>query len=264
MVERDITPSRGRRRVVRLVAAGLALSVAPFLVIYGWLALATLLQGSHPAAWGAYAYTPYGLLAQGVFARPVAYLALSVSGLALALVILWLPGQRRRVRGWAIFAVALIALLPAAWRYQPALGAAPGLRAIVATRPLLGVVKSAQVAAEMRPCSYALLGWQGGQLYYRAMCTAGSVLMAWAPESADAPTRVDTLPRAWDHLTIPEHEALALVRAAGVRPVTHEAVTRPLLLAGDALASADGRCTALVSQHLYGPQDVLVLVAAQR
>jgi hypothetical protein len=258
-----------RQRAGNLALAGVALCAAPFVVVYGWFALGAILSRLSPSAtggvWILALYAPFGLMARGIFARLAPYVAISVAGLGLALVALWLRPWRRLAQVLCIGAIALIALLPLAWRYRPALSAAPGWRALAITRPgpLAGIVKAAQVAAEERPCSYALLGWQGDRVYYRATCGDTTALMAYAPGQEAAPQGADALPLAWDHAALSTSEALALVRASFVRPAQYEATTRPLLLAGDALASADGRWTALVSQHIYGPQDVLVIEATE-
>ncbi|MCA9945240.1 MAG: hypothetical protein KC449_17265, partial [Anaerolineales bacterium] len=54
-------------------------------------------------------------------------------------------------------------------------------------------------------------------------------------------------------------DALQMVRADGVRPVKYEAVTREILLVGDGLTSPDGQWTAIISQHIYAPQDILLI-----
>jgi hypothetical protein len=256
------------QRTTNLALAGTALCAAPFVVVYNWFVIAMILSRLAPgAAWGAWLLAlaaPFGIMARGIFARPAPFLTVSIVGLCLAVVALLMRPKRRVTQAFCVGVIALIIALPLAWRYRPALSAAQGQRAIVVTQPgpLAGVVKAAQVAADERPCTYELLGWQGQTLYYRATCAGESALMAFAPAAEALPAPVEGLPLAWEHVTLSESAALDLVRARSVRPTRYEAMTRPLLLTGDALASADGRWTALVSQHIYGPQDVLVIAAA--
>jgi hypothetical protein len=49
------------------------------------------------------------------------------------------------------------------------------------------------------------------------------------------------------------------VSASGVSPQETEAVTRSIVLASEGFMSADGKWVAFVSQHVYGPQDIVVI-----
>ncbi len=190
------------------------------------------------------------------------YLLVSLSGIGLALAaLLWArPGRTTR----ALLALTLLAILAFPWfyRYQPAVVAAPGHEMHVPTQTGLldGVVKRAQVATEIRPCTYTLLGWSAeGVLYYQADCRGEkSQLWAYDPEQERLPRKVNEAPA---NLTqgVPQVSAREQVRAPGVYPPAMEPYARDVYVRGLHLASPDGRWVAVVARHIYGPEDVVVL-----
>jgi len=160
-------------------------------------------------------------------------------------------------------AVAGIVAFPRLFRYQPAVVAAPGVVLHVATQPgwLGGLKKMEQDLADQIPSTYTLLGWSAdGVLYYRETDTATQTTRAWAyapgkgarPQLVTAPTGI--VPTA----VIPREALLELVRARAW-PSSAEPSTRPLLIRADGLASPDGRWAAVVTKHIYGPEDVIVV-----
>jgi hypothetical protein len=156
--------------------------------------------------------------------------------------------------------VIIIALL-LIFRYPAALSAAPGFEAIWVTQPrfLAGYVKTGQMFVEYRPCIYELLGWQDDSLYYQSDCRENIQYWQYAVSQNKRAERVTAVPPNLIQTIIPHETALPMVRADGVRPVGYEAVTREILLVGDGLASPDGSWTAVISQHIYAPQDILLI-----
>ncbi|NPV08114.1 MAG: hypothetical protein HPY83_09145 [Anaerolineae bacterium] len=194
------------------------------------------------------------------FGSLAGYLLASLVTVALLLAALvWgRPGPAGRV----VLALGLLAVAAFPWlsRYRPALGPASGYRMQLATAPglLEGVIKQTQVAREIRPCRYSLLGWsQEGVLYYQGTC-AGKEPQVWAYDPVVAQGRAIAIAPAALVQQPPVVSPLEQVRAS-VYPRALEPSVRRLALHGSALTSPDGRWLALVAGHLYGPEDVLVL-----
>lgn len=169
--------------------------------------------------------------------------------------------SRRPSLTWVL--TVLLATLAGAglwlFRYEPALSAAPGYTLRTVTQPgfLEGYVRVLQNLADYTPCDYLLLGWgEADQLYYQEDCQAGTRVWRYSAGAGAAPVIVAMAPTDLRQI---QADAIELVRAAGVRPTRYEAITRPLLLDPVAYASPDGAWIAVVSQHLYGPQDVLLI-----
>ncbi len=191
------------------------------------------------------------------------YLGVSAVGIILALAAL-LFGPRKRVL-LAVEALTLVGMLAFPWlfHYQAAVVAAPGEVVYVATQPDLldGVVKAAQGSSEIVPSTYEILGWSGdGVLYYREIVATTQTTRTWAytpgaTEGAQLVTAAEDLVP-----TAPaEQEALLERVRAQVWPESAEPSTRALHIREDGLASPDGRWAAVVTKHIYGPQDVIVV-----
>lgn len=146
-------------------------------------------------------------------------------------------------------------------RYQPALSAAPGVEEIWVTKPGLpaGYLKTGQIIIEYRPCTFELLGWEDDSLFYQSNCRETIRFWQYKVGQSEEPKAVTAVPANLTQTVVPNHEALEMVRAYGVRPVDKEFVTRRILLEGDGLASPDGQWTAVIVQHLYAPQDILLV-----
>lgn len=190
--------------------------------------------------------------------KPGVYLAVSIAGLAASLATL---KARAPAQGWRIIAalsLLAIAAFPFVYRYTPALNAAPGYQLLWVTEPNLleSVTKRAQITLEQRPCTYTLLGWSAEALYYQAACTDGHRVWRYQPGLGRGAEAIGDAPQDLWRL---ERPALELVRAGGVQPAHFEPDTRAIHLRGKGLASQDGRYVAIVAQHIYGPEDVLVL-----
>ncbi len=72
-------------------------------------------------------------------------------------------------------------------------------------------------------------------------------------------TLVSNTPPNLSSFAVSENTVLKMVRADGVKPETVEPETRPILLKSKGFVSPDGRWMAIVTQHIYGTQDVIIL-----
>jgi hypothetical protein len=160
----------------------------------------------------------------------------------------------------ALLFLLIVALL-LIFRYSPALSAAPGFEATWVTQPRFpaGYVKTGQIIFEHQPCFYKLLGWQGNSLFYQAECQGEVQFWQYGVSQNKRAELVTAVPLNLSQNVIPHEEALQMVRADGVRPVEYEAITREILLVGAGLAAPDGSWTAVISQHIYAPQDILLI-----
>ncbi|MBE2201267.1 MAG: hypothetical protein IAE79_21820 [Anaerolinea sp.] len=191
-----------------------------------------------------------------------------VSGLflILAAVMLWsqpMKTEKKAGRLWQILFIVGLLLTMALFgflRYRPALMAAPDYALHNVTEPgwLSGRIKAAQVIIEQTPCTYALLGWQeDGILYYTADCAGNS--QTWRYTAATQHTEIVTqAPTGLYAETAPLSSIVDGV-LADVYPRELTTVSRGVFIVGDVLPSPDGRFIAVVSRHIYGPQDVLLL-----
>jgi hypothetical protein len=244
------------RRWLLLLAASAG---AVILIPTTGLLLSALLGGDLPLL-----YAPYFFLMLA-YTDAARYLALNLAVLVLIPAALIWARPNRWAAAWLAASLAAVLLYPATLgSYRPALAARPGLAMVVPTQPdsLVGsIVKRAQTSAEMRPCAYHLLGWAAdGRFYYESACAATSEVWAIDPASEARPARAASAPADLAGVAVGRQQALASVEARGVRPENVEPFTRPILLvAGETLKSGDGAWLAVVSQHVYGPQDVLLI-----
>lgn len=148
-------------------------------------------------------------------------------------------------------------------RYQPALSPASNFTAVWVTKPnfVANYLKTGQLIFEYQPCAYELLGWENNSLFYQSDCQGSIQFWQYAVGQTKHAVEVTAVPPKLTQNILPHNEALELVRADGVRPVDKESVTREVLLRGDGLVSPDGVWTAVIAQHLYAPQDILLIAA---
>lgn len=168
-----------------------------------------------------------------------------------------------------LFALSVIAL-PWLMPYEPALDAAPGVTMHVVSPPLTPVasfVKMMNVLAQEVPCEHELLGWNDeNELHYRRQCGAREYIWFVDPDQADTPVATagflnDMRPDV-DSLRQEEalrEQVLEIVRADHVRPESAEPSVREIMLREGSLRSPDGQWIAAISQHIYGPQDVMLI-----
>jgi hypothetical protein len=251
-----------------LVALALAIGglvFAPFYLmtaIYPWLPLS-----DRVVPWWYQALTLFSLVRNRLFIHPAGYVAFSLLGIGMAIAALLWARPHWVVRVFLALTLFAIIAFPWFYAYRPALVAAPGVRMRVPTQPgwLDGVVKSAQAAAEIRPCTYSLLGWsKDGTFYYQARCS-NDTLQTWAiiPDREANAHPVTSAPLElfieWAPVKVYD-----LVRAEGVRPIIEEANARRVYLQEGSLLSPDGYWVALVARYLYGPEDVVIVQWTRR
>ncbi len=163
----------------------------------------------------------------------------------------------------ALTVTSLIIFAVGVLHYQPALSAAPGYEMLFVTKPglLENSIRVWQRVTEQRPCEYRILGWSAdNRLYYKAAC--GTETQVWEYTTPyESPNPTASVPNGLIQNTLSKGNVLNLVRADGVRPREYEPVTRPLLLKSEGYLSHDGRWIAIVTQHIYGPQDIVVLTS---
>jgi hypothetical protein len=146
--------------------------------------------------------------------------------------------------------------------YQPAVVARSDLRMVIATQPSWfaeSIARYAQTGAELRPCEYDLLGWApDGAFYYNAICRGET--SHWSIDPGSGQSHAVSSSPALEFETIGQSTMQDFVQIAGV---TSEDATRfalaTLLVNGEVLRSGDGTWIALVCQHIYGPQDVILI-----
>jgi hypothetical protein len=260
---------RKAKRSLAILATILGL---PFLAFY-WMALGSFIPdavaGGSPN-WLTHLsialYLPFAFFAYTIFGNLYAYILATVAGIATAIAGLIWGRPNRILRVWLLMVVFAIIFFPVFYRYRPALVAAPGYRLLLVTDPGLfgGIIKSSQNLLEQTPCEYKLLGWStDNQLYYQATCGAKTGIWRYSPTQPSNHTQVSDSPTNLRTTMIPESAVLEMVRAGGVRPEQYESIMRPIMLKSGGDVSPDGRWIAVVTQHIYGTQDVIVLTDAR-
>jgi hypothetical protein len=207
-------------------------------------------------------YVPYFLTSAIFFSSAAGYLLVSALALIVALGALIWGRSGHWGRLWMMVLLLAVLVFPWLYRYRPALAAAPGYEMQVLTQPgpLDGIVKTAQITLEVCPCRYELLGWSpDDQLYYRASCDSGTQLLRYDPGQPGRPLLAAALPSDLVQSSVTRGDVLDMVWDDGVWPRDVEPSVRSLLLEGMGYPSPDGRWMAAVVEHLYGPQDVVVL-----
>ena len=244
----------------------------PFLSFY-WMALArfvpdTILGGN--SGWlmplSLVLYVPFAFFAYILFGNLYAYILVTIVGITAAITGLIQGRQHRLLAVWLLALIFAIVAFPFVYRYRPALVAATGYRMQLVTDPGFwgGIVRASQNLIEQTPCEYELLGWSAdGKLYYQATCDGETQIWQYSPARPGSCTRVSGVPAKLSASTISKDAVLEMVRASDVRPEEYELATRRLLLKSQGVVSLDGYWTAIVTQHIYGTQDVIVLTDAK-
>lgn len=193
------------------------------------------------------------------------YLLISLFGISLILAaLIWgQPGRVTRL----LLVLTLLAILAFPWfyHYAPAVIAAADHEMRWPTQPGLldGVVKRVQITLEQRPCIYTLLGWSADEtLYYQSVC-GGTDSQVWAyPLEKQAGSQpVTAIPSDLFTDIRLRSQVLDLVRSPSVYPAEGEPSTRSVMVQGNGLASPDGQWVALIARHIYGPEDVLIVMS---
>ena len=270
------------RRLERwqFILTGVAVPLAmPFLAFWplsllGWLSYRLLPSSS--TLWWFFGVEMYPFLSTLLLSDETRYVILSLAALILTLAALtWLAGQERRQvwrrgRFYVLLAACTSVLaFPLLMRYRPAVQAAPGVELRVVERPglLEGAVRRCQAAAEVRGCQYEPLGWADAQtLVYRKWYGGHyDKTGAWHPG--------DPQPSQAYHLDTDEVspydgdvDALSQETCATSKCVLPALAARKQFEQGyypgeygDAFISPDDRWVAFTAEHIYGPEDLLVI-----
>jgi hypothetical protein len=257
------------RHLTRTVTILTSLLSIPFLSFY-WMTSAQLIADAVRASsnhiWltplSIALYLPFAAAATFVFGNLYAYILVSIAGIGMACVGLIWGRPNWLLRIWLLLVILGIVVFPFVLRYRPALTSAPGYEMQVVTDPGFfgGIVKASQNLVEHTPCDYQLIGWSSdNQLYYEAMCGTRAQVWRYSPTQPSRHTQISSRPKELGGYEMPKERLLEMVRADGVRPREYESVARPILLGSSGLVSPDGHWVALVTQHVYGTQDVIVL-----
>ncbi len=240
----------------------------PFLAFY-WMALAAFIPKGgmdSDAGWltplSMMLYLPFMLASYIVFGNTYLYVGMSVAGVTTAVIGLWRRKFSKPARAWLLLLICAIVAFPFIYRYQPALTAVSSYKMTLVTETsfLGGIIKASQNATEQTPCTYELLGWNAdNQLFYQATCDGNTQLWQYILDASPNRLQIAALPTDLHADTIDDLAVLPMVRADGVRPEKYESMTRPIYLKSDGFVSSDGVWTAVVTQHLYGTQDVIIL-----
>lgn len=190
---------------------------------------------------------------------PVYLVASAVGlGLAVAALILVRPARIGQIALW--LSILAVVGIPAARWYQPAVTVAGNqVVARVPTQPGLirGVVKAVQSGTEVRRCEYELLGWsEQDALYGEEVCGDRRRLWVYWPMSDRRLQTVETVP---DDLTGEPVTREQLVEAGVTARMPGDPELR-IVVREPGLASREGWWVAFVARHLYGPEDVVVLM----
>lgn len=170
----------------------------------------------------------------------------------------------------ALLGALSVIALPWLFPYELTLHPAPGVTMQVVTQPRTPVasfVKKAYVFSDGTPCEYELLGWNtDNQLHYRSQCGAREDIWFVHPDWADEPVPMNGLSNdiglkpGQIRQEVEAAEVLQLVHTGRDRSESAERSAR--YLREGSLRSPDGQWIAAITQHVYGPQDV-VLIRAQ-
>jgi hypothetical protein len=200
------------------------------------------------------------------FSSTTIYLLTSIASFALGVVaLIWgRPGRLARMASLAM--MSLVITFPLVCRYAPPVSAAPGYTMYVVTQPgvLEGIVKMSQVTTEKRPCEYRLLGWDGkSRFYYQATCGTQVQFWRYGMTPALRNEQVSEVPADLAQRALSKQAVLEMVRADSVRPAKYESATRPLYVRSEGYVSPNGRWTAVVTRHIYGPEDIVILAPSE-
>jgi len=238
------------------------------------LRLSYQLFPSSSTPWLFFGIGTYPLLSASLLGDVTRYVLLSLAALLLTLVaLIWLIARERgqiwRRKRFYLLVVVLVAILafPLLMRYRPAVQAARGVELRVVEQPglLAGTVKRCQTVAEICECQYEPLGWAAQTLVYRKWCGGYYDVESWHPGDPQPPQAyhldTDEISPFDGDLDTLSHESCPLSRC--VSPALAAEQAFPLgYLPGQyetPLVSPDGRWIAFTAEHIYGPEDLLVI-----
>ena len=179
---------------------------------------------------------------------------------------------------FSLLALAIL-ILPASifmvpyYQYYPAIVAAPGYSLVVLTQPesyLEGASKRLRADLELgRPCKYSLIGWsEENVLLFEATCGATTRTEIWCWTPPDTLKQVKRVPSGLKAIREPVLEYVrvrdwfALEKNQPLHttpPNVPEEDYRQLVVRLEGIISPNKRFVAFVAQHIYGPEDVIVI-----
>ena len=197
-----------------------------------------------------------------LLAHTGAYILICVGFIACLIVgfVLYRPSRKRVI---ALSLLLMLVLFYMLTPYQPAVRAAEGYSMIVPTAPNLFMrgLRNAQTVAELSSCEYELLGWEQETLFYQSKCEDGAVI-TWqiSPDQMRRPIEFNgPIPASLQTDLLTRDETLAQVVAQNVYPVDKEPSVRFIAVTAPGHLSPSKRWVALISQHLYSTQDLLII-----
>jgi len=200
-----------------------------------------------------------------LFTSLTVYLALSAVGLVLGIAAIAVARPGRLSLGFLLLGLLAIAALPLANRYRPAVTVDPGRAQLrVPTQPgrIAGVVKSAQAGAEVRQCEYKLLGWsKESALYGEETCGTRHRTWVYWPMSDQRLQTVTVVPTDLLQQSVSRED----LRTEGVRATIPHDETLRISVRESGMASPENSSQtsawyAFVARHVYGPEDVVVIM----
>jgi hypothetical protein len=265
------------KKVESIVIALSALLTLPFLLVLPWMALFRLLVGLFPSASPLFLLELPAYLFMAFLSSLPRYLGLSVAALLLSSTGVALVLARERGRAWRckrlyVPALGVLAVLvfPFLMRCRPAVEVVEGveLRHVDPPGLLKGVVKQAQVAAEMGAYQYEPLGWADVQTFVYRQWRGGhyqngewrrgreeGLLAYYLDVDMVAPFEGNPNTLVYQPCAIASCVDLGL---RGKGPI-HFAGHYPTQL-----VSPDGRWVAFTTRHTYGPEDLFVIASPAR
>ena len=200
-----------------------------------------------------------------LFTSLTAYLALSAVGLVLGIAAIALARPRKLSLALLLLGLLAIAALPFVSQYRPAVTVDPVEAHVrVPTQPgrIAGVVKTTQAGAEVRHCEYKLLGWSTqSALYGEETCGTRHRTWVYWPMSDQRLQTVTIVPADLFQQSVSRED----LRAEGVRATIPHDETLRITVRESGLASPESGSQgswwyAFVARHVYGPEDVVVVM----
>ena len=279
----------------RIAKAFLALitgvSAAPFLLFFPQVAFGLVLQATqssvnllnpqNPSFYVVMPFMAVGFFSTVLLADRTRYIVFSLACLLSCCFWLarWVARKRTGVlRDWRFYIVCMalgcVLGLPALLHYEPMVKPEPDAEVRLVETPGLidGIVRSLQAGAEVSGCYHEILGWADAQtLVYRQWCdgfyerTNNGQYNPGQPQSA----------LAYDVITQHVQPFAGDVNGVIQKPCAFAACVRPLLSQDyqhfrpdkprfpnesleQGMTSPDGTWVAFITEHVYGPQDLLV------
>lgn len=188
------------------------------------------------------------------------YLALSAIGLALCTAALALARPAKLGRAALMLGLLAVFALPSLYRYKPAVVGDPKyalIRVPTQPGPLAGVTKAMQAGAEVRRCDYKLLGWsEQDALFGEEVCGSHHRFWVYWPMSDRRLQTVSVVPVDLFRQEVSREQ----LRAEGISSCVPLDDTLRIVVREPGLSSRAGWWYAFVARHIYGPEDVVVMM----